>query len=140
MLGRDDALGPSRMGFQLASSKERTRMAASDHQATGPSAVPSFEIRTVRVGEDLFLLLSGKLDRGSAEKLEGALWVAENRVAREVVVDLSDLRFMDTTGLKVLLEAYARSEQGGQRLRFVPSKYELVRQLIAVSGASRMFG
>jgi anti-anti-sigma factor len=92
------------------------------------------------VGEDLFLLLSGKLDQGSAEKLEGALWVAKNRVAREVVVDLSDLRFMDTTGLKVLLEAYARSERDGQRLRFVPSKYELVRQLIAVSGASRMFG
>ena len=115
-------------------------MVPRDDHSTEPPAVPSFEIRIVRVGEDLFLLVTGELDLDSAAKLEGAIWVAEHRMAREVIVDLSDLRSMDSAGLDVLLDAHTRGEQNGRRLRFVPSKYEAVRQVVAVTGASKMFG
>ncbi len=37
-----------------------------------------------------------------------------------VVVDLRELSFIDLTGLRVLLDADARSRQDGMNLRFIP--------------------
>jgi anti-sigma B factor antagonist len=98
-----------------------------------------FEIQTVRTGDDLFVLVSGDLDLASADELEDAIRVAENRMARAVVVDLTHVRFMDSTGLSVLLRAHTRRQQDSGRLRFMPSKYDAVRQLIAITDTSRMF-
>jgi anti-anti-sigma factor len=114
-------------------------MAPSDHDE--PSALPDgmFEVRSVQVGDDLCVLVSGKLDLGSAEELEEAIRVAEKTTARGIVIDLTNLRLMDSKGLNVLLEAHDRSRQDGDRIRFLPSKYDAVRQLVAVTGAGRMF-
>jgi anti-sigma B factor antagonist len=116
-------------------------MSSSDNLRTGHSALPDgmFDVQTVRTGDDLFVLVSGDLDLASADKLEGAIWVAENRMASAVFVDLTHVRFMDSAGLSVLLRAHTRSQQDGGRLRFMPSKYEAVRQLVAISDTSRMF-
>jgi anti-anti-sigma regulatory factor len=46
---------------------------------------------------------------------------------------------MDSRGLNVLLRAHTRSRRDGDRIRFLPSKYDAVRQVVAVTGASRMF-
>jgi anti-sigma B factor antagonist len=116
-------------------------MAPSDHHETEHSALPDgmFEVQPVRVGDDLCVLVSGKLDLGSADKLDEAIRVAEKATGRAIVIDLTNLRFMDSMGLNVLLEAQARSRQDGDRIRFLPSKYDAVRQLVAVTGASRIF-
>ena len=53
--------------------------------------------------------LRGELDLGSAPQLEQALGATNGRV----VLDLSGLTFMDSTGVRVLLEAAAR---GGLRV------------------------
>jgi anti-anti-sigma factor len=55
------------------------------------------------------------------------------------VVDLSDLAFLDSSGLSVLLKASTRSREDGNRLSFVPSKHEIVTRLIAVTGTGEMF-
>jgi anti-sigma B factor antagonist len=116
-------------------------MALSDHHGTEHSARPDgmFEVQSVQVGDHLCVLVSGELDLGSADKLEKAIRVAEKATARAIVIDLTNLRFMDSRGLNVLLKAHARSRQDGDRIRFLPSKYDAVRQLVAVTGASRMF-
>jgi anti-sigma B factor antagonist len=116
-------------------------MAPSDHHETEHSALPDerFEVQSVQVGDHLCILVSGELDLGSADDLEEAIAVAEKAAARAIVIDLTKLRFMDSRGLNVLLKAYDRSRQDGDRIRFLPSKYEAVRQLVAVTGASRMF-
>ena len=116
-------------------------MAPSDHHATEHSALPDgmFEVQSVQVGDHLCVLVSGELDLGSADELEDAIRVAERSKAPAVVVDLTNLRFMDSRGLNVLLKAHTRSQQDGDRIRFLPSKYDAVRQLVAVTGASRIF-
>jgi anti-anti-sigma factor len=98
-----------------------------------------FEIETTRAGPALLLRLSGELDMASVEKLEEAISVAEESTAREIVIDLGELEFMDSCGLRVLLRAYTRTRQDGQRLKFVPSSHDAVTQLIAVTGTSEMF-
>jgi anti-sigma B factor antagonist len=116
-------------------------MAPSDHYGTEHPALPDevFEIQSVQVGEHHCVLVSGELDLASADKLEEAIRVAEKATEGAIVVDLSKLRFMDSIGLSVLLKAHTRSRHDGNRMRFLPSKYDAVRQLVAVTGSSRMF-
>ena len=116
-------------------------MATSDNHETGHSALPDgmFDIHTVQVGDDLCVLVSGELDLASKDKLDEAIRVAEKSNAGAIIVDLTNLRFMDSTVINVLLKAHARSREDGDRLRFLPSKYDAIRQLAAVTGMSRMF-
>ena len=65
--------------------------------------------------------------------------MAEKATEGAIVVDLTNLRFMDSRGLNVLLKAHSRSRHDGNRIRFLPSKYEAVRQLVAITDVSRMF-
>ena len=112
-----------------------------DHAAEHP-ALPDrmFEVQSVQVGDDLRILVSGELDLDSADKLDEAIRVAE-KVATDgaVVVDLTNLRFMDSMGLNVLLKAHTRSRHDGNRTRLLPSKYDAVRQLVAMTGSNRIF-
>jgi anti-sigma B factor antagonist len=57
--------------------------------------------------------LRGELDLGSAEQLERAL----DECGDDIVLDLRGLTFMDSTGVRVLLEA---AERGARGLRIVP--------------------
>jgi anti-sigma B factor antagonist len=116
-------------------------MAWSDLHGPQHPALPDgmFEVQSVQVGDHLCVLVSGDLDLGSADRLEEAIRVAEKATAQDIVIDLTKLRFMDSMGLNVLLKAHTRSQQDGDRIRFLPSKYDAVRQLVAVTGASRMF-
>ena len=56
------------------------------------------------------LTLRGELDLGTAERLEQAL----ADTAGEVLLDLRGLTFMDSTGVRELLEAAQRNGQGLQ--------------------------
>ena len=116
-------------------------MAPSDQHETEHSALPDevFEVRSVQAGSALCVLVSGELDLGSADKLEEAIRGAEKATEGAIVVDLTNLRFMDSVGLSVLVKAHTRSRNDGNRIRFLPSKYEVVRQLVALTDTSRMF-
>lgn len=116
-------------------------MASSDHHETEHPAFLDgmFEVQSVQVGDHLCVLVSGGLDLRSADELEEAIGVAEKTTARAIVIDLTNLRFIDSRGLNVLLKAHTRSRQDGDRVRFLPSKYDAVRQLVAVTGSSGMF-
>ena len=76
--------------------------------------------------------LHGELDIDTVPELERAL--LRSRPARErVVLDLSELKFMDSTGLRVLLRARAAAEEGHWEifLRNVPSN---IRRLFDMTG------
>ena len=66
---------------------------------------------------DAFVIaLYGDLDIASAPELETLLTTAEATSASEIVVDLSGLKFIDSTGIRLLALADARSRQDGNRL------------------------
>lgn len=58
---------------------------------------------------------SGELDRSTVELLEQELAKAEASGASEIVLDLSKLTFMDSGGLKLVLEAEVRSRGDSNR-------------------------
>jgi anti-anti-sigma factor len=66
----------------------------------------------------------GELDLATAQDLEAVLATQSG----PVLVDLRKLSFIDLTGLRVLLDADARSRQDGMNLRFIPGP--MVRRLL----------
>jgi anti-anti-sigma factor len=116
-------------------------MAGSDHHEIVHSALPDgmCEVQSVQAADALCVLVSGELDLASADKLEEAIRVAEKATEGAIVVDLTKLRFMDSIGLNVLLKAHTRSQHNGNRTKFLPSKYDAVRRLVAITDLSRMF-
>src|SRR5438270_13158792 len=73
-------------------------------------------IDTRREGETLIVTLGGELDLASAPDLERELQEGEASGPARVVIDLSGLAFMDSTGLQALLRARERSSSGSHSL------------------------
>jgi anti-anti-sigma factor len=69
----------------------------------------------------------GDLDVATAHDLEAVLATQSG----PVVVDLRKLSFIDLAGLRMLLEADARSRQNGMNLRFIPGP--MVRRLFELA-------
>lgn len=63
--------------------------------------------RTSLDGVD-FLMVEGEIDVATAPRLIAALNDAVNQAVRSVVIDLSSVGFMDSTGLALLINAHRR--------------------------------
>jgi anti-anti-sigma factor len=80
---------------------------------------PAQERLTIRVADrdgGRVLSLSGELDLTGIDLLRRELEQAEATDARSIVVDLSALEFLDSSGLNELLAAQQRSSSDGDRL------------------------
>jgi anti-anti-sigma factor len=62
------------------------------------------------------LALHGELDLASAPALESSLLEVEQQAPGRLVIDLGDLQFIDSTGLRLLLQANSRAQQRGSAL------------------------
>jgi anti-anti-sigma factor len=68
-----------------------------------------------REGEHRVKLI-GELDIASVPELEAALGAAGQGSGESIVIDLSQLRFMDSTGLRAILRADQRLRAEGEQL------------------------
>ncbi len=76
-----------------------------------------FNIEAVRGDGSLRLVVSGDLDLATAPLLAAALQEAEAGSAALIVVDLTGVPFVDSTGLRALVAGHQHSRQNGDRLR-----------------------
>jgi anti-anti-sigma factor len=65
------------------------------------------------------LALNGELDISSAQRVEDELGRIEAGRPRAIVLDLRELQFMDSTGLRTIVGADARAREQGWRLTIV---------------------
>jgi anti-sigma B factor antagonist len=82
--------------------------------------------------------LAGEVDLSQAESLGETLTRAEATEPDVLVVDLREVRFMDSTGLRLLLGALRRAEPVGRRLVIVRGQ-EQVRELFRVARLEDVF-
>jgi anti-sigma B factor antagonist len=83
------------------------------------------------------LSLGGELDLYNAEEVRGALLEACGEEPKVLVVDLEEVRFIDSTALGVLIEARSRMpDRGGFRLAAPGLE---TRRALEVSGLDRHF-
>ena len=79
------------------------------------------------------IALEGELDYSSALILDDELRRAESCVHNVLVLDLSELRFMDSTGLGIIATSYRRMRRGGRRL-IIASPTRAVRRIFQLTG------
>jgi len=85
------------------------------------------ELRTERDLRAPRLIVSGELDLATAEQLEAGLNEIERESPETLVVDLRELEFMDSTGLRTLIAADARARERNARLVIVRPPEEVDR-------------
>ena len=78
------------------------------------------------------VMLSGELDMATAPQLADALAEAP-RDCVALIVDLSELAFMDSTGLKTILSAHARFAEAGCRLVLIAGRPQ-VQKVFELTG------
>ena len=69
--------------------------------------------------ETIVLAFSGVLDLETVQAAEAAFAAAEERQPKRVVLDLSDVEFIDSTGLRLIVSADTRTRRNGLMLQIV---------------------
>jgi anti-sigma B factor antagonist len=90
-------------------------------------------VETATNDNTMTVSLVGELDIRSAPNLEQRLASAQASEVRTVVVDMSGLQFIDSTGLRVLLRAKQRADGDGRELR-IDNAQSQVRRLFELAG------
>ncbi len=95
------------------------------------------QIESASHGDTIVLSLRGELDLTSALVFERELRAAEETGPRRIVIDLSGLEFMDSTGLRALLLARDRAQSDGHELalRRGPRQVQRVLELTKTAEA-----
>ena len=62
---------------------------------------------------------TGALDMSTADTLDAEVRAAEATDVQRIIIDLSGVTFMDSTGLRLLLQAHTRSQADSNRLRLI---------------------
>jgi anti-sigma B factor antagonist len=74
----------------------------------------------VRESEGAILIaLYGELDISEVEAVEKVLTAAESKLPRALIIDLRGLEFMDSSGIRLLVEADLRAREEDRRLILV---------------------
>jgi anti-anti-sigma factor len=81
------------------------------------------------VGHAVVIRPSRELDLSTTGTLDAALRRAMDADASEVVLDLSQLDFIDSSGLRLLVAAAERSRANGSRLRMLRGSAPVERML-----------
>jgi anti-anti-sigma factor len=95
-----------------------------------PVAAPGYGqliLRSTRDGIVHSICLYGELDLASAASVEDELELVEATDARMIVLDLSGLQYVDSSGIALLLAAHARSRGDGDRLTLIRGSAEIQR-------------
>ncbi len=77
--------------------------------------------------------LRGELDLASAPLLQSELDSSQIASASMLVLDLEELKFIDSTGLRVLLSAYEQAQQRGQEFAVTEGSPQ-VQRLLSITG------
>ena len=103
----------SRAGMRMSDEAPDQR---GDRRRADAWSVGRLTVHSERDGIMHTVRLEGELDLASAEQLERELLRVERSDALSIVLDLSALEFIDSTGVRLIIQADARSRADSHRL------------------------
>lgn len=104
----------------------------------GDGASGLLRVSMHRDGDARIITLDGELDLATIDYLDDALDLAALDDPEVVLVDLRELTFMDSTGLKSLLEADKRCRARGGRLVLVRGG-QRTQRILEIAGVGSRF-
>jgi anti-sigma B factor antagonist len=97
-------------------------------------AADQLKIDVRREPDRVIIRLSGELDMSNAPLLQAAIEEADPPAKEMLVLDLEELQFIDSTGLRIILWARERCQEGDREFAVTPGSQQ-VQRLLTVSGA-----
>ncbi len=82
---------------------------------------------------DIVVVLEGEIDLSTAPEAEGRISEAEASGPARLIIDLREVTFMDSSGLRVLLSAHKRAEAEGHEFALIRGG-DAVERLLEVTG------
>ena len=98
----------------------------------------SIDLKTEGGGETLIFKLRGSLDLATAPTIRAALGEATEKGSQRLIVDLTQLEFLDSTGLGVLIGAHRRAAEHGGSFRLIVKDGPISR-LLNITGLIGVF-
>jgi anti-sigma B factor antagonist len=95
-------------------------------------------VRTPKHGDDRIIEVSGEVDVFSARPFKAALTRELDHGNYSVVVDLSRVEYMDSTGLGVLVAAFKRAREHHGTISLVGLNRQLTK-IFDMTGLNRVF-
>lgn len=92
-------------------------------------------IKVLAHADRVVVELAGELDMANAPRLQSVIDSPELNTAGTVVLDLQQLQFIDSTGLRIILAARERFQQHGQGFAVTPGSQQ-VQRLLSVTGVA----
>jgi anti-sigma B factor antagonist len=94
-------------------------------------------VRTTESGTRSILVVEGEVDAHTAPQLKAAIATALDKGSTEVIADLDQVTFMDSTGLGVLVGGLKRLREVGGELRIVCSRRPILR-ILEITGLDKV--
>jgi anti-anti-sigma factor len=99
-----------------------------------------FEIHQERNGDgSVTVWLSGEFDMVGCEDFETAVRALNGGGLREITIDLGEVTFIDSSGIRALLETKRLAEEEGLVLLIRVPENGQVRQVLELTGVDRVF-
>ena len=92
-------------------------------------------VRTAKEGDTHVISLCGELDLANAGTAETALEASLADSTSQVVIDMRELEFIDSTGIALLVAALGNNGSE-ERVRFIPSSAPAVTRVLELTGLS----
>jgi anti-sigma B factor antagonist len=89
----------------------------------------ALKMESEREGDTRRLVLLGEFDIAGAEAYREEIERIEAGDAAKILIDMSSLEFMDSTGLRMLIETDRRSRKDSGRVRYTRPQGEVARLL-----------
>lgn len=102
------------------------------------NATLSLAVKTPEGSDAQVLSLGGELDIATTPTVRSAIDAAIAGGSKRIIVDLTGLNFIDSTGLGVLIGGLRRSRENGGRVVLVATEGRILR-LLRVTGLVRIF-
>ena len=98
-------------------------------------SIPSFDLQVIREGATARIVVAGELDIATVPQLEQTIAEITAERGVDLVVDLRNVTFMDSTGLRLLVQTHGQSDSGDFALSIVRGPGQLDR-LFSVTGVA----
>jgi len=95
-----------------------------------------FAVERSDAGDRIIVSVRADVDLGTVDALSQALEQA-TRESGQVIIDMTDVTFLDSTGVRVLVEAYRSAQRNGGAL-YVRGARHWVARVLEVTGVARL--
>jgi anti-anti-sigma factor len=133
----DTAALALRLERSPATARTRSRFGAPRVGSRSSTNPPHFDVETVLTRDAVVIKLAGELDYTAAERLTEAFDRTSRSTGAQLVLDLADVTFVDSAGLRALVGIERRARQRPAGLRTV-SPPEHVRAVFRLAGVESL--